>query len=273
MRRATSSWLSVESRNNMLAGLFHAGSGLGDQLHRYITVRTLAEGKGWEWDMAYPENFKGQSFMHNLQVPGDMPMDPIYKVWNEKAVYDKDGDDIRSYDPDINFVEDWTVIDGSFEDARYWSHNFPRINEWLKVDPLPVPRDLCMIGFRGGEYATVPSLFLTKDYWDKAINLMKERGITHFQVHTDDVELARQFFPDYECIHEIGFNWRSMRYAKYAIVANSAFYIMPRLLKHASDEWGHHHDAVTIAPRWWARHNIKKWARPATYYPAFTYVA
>ena len=127
---------------------------------------------------------------------------------------------------------------------------------------------MCVIGFRGGEYATVPDLFLPKEYWDKADTLMRERGIETFEVHTDDVGLAQQFFPAYKIVQDIGINWRSVRYAKHAIIANSAFYIMPRLLKHS------HSDALTIAPRGWARRNLGKgmWARPACYYPEFTYL-
>lgn len=261
----------------MIAGIFHEGSGLGDQLFRYITVRTLAEEKGWEWDMAHPHNFKGLSFMLNLGVKGDMPMDPVYKLWNEKVVRDDNGVDIRSYDPEINFIDDWTVIDGSFEDDKYWGHNLKNINEWLKVEPLFVPVAKCIIGFRGGEYAGDPDLFLTKDYYDEAIQQMRHKGATEFEVHTDDPTLARTYFPDFPIVDNkpishslhtnMGFNWRSARYAQYAIIPNSAFFIMPRLLRHHENS-----GAVTIAPRYWARRNTKTWARPACYYKSFTYL-
>jgi len=257
----------------MIAGLFHEGSGLGDQLFRYITVRTLAEEKGWDWDMAHPHNFKGNSFMLNLGVKGDMPMDPVYKVWNEKVVRDENGVDIRSYDPEINFIEDWTVIDGSFEDDKYWGHNLKNINEWLKVEPLEVPDNKCLVGFRGGEYYSDPNLGLPIEYFTEAM--------THFpgfeyEVHTDDPKLAKNMLglptiENNQLSHSrhsnMGFNWRSMRYAKHAIIPNSAFFILPRLLKHHEDP-----EAVTIAPRYWARRNTKTWARPSCYYRSFQYV-
>lgn len=269
----------------MIAGYFNPGSGLGDQLFRYITVRTLAEEKGWEWDMVRPEYFKGNEFMKNLQVSGDMPMDPIYKTWYEKDVRDDRGVDIRSYDPEINFIEDWTVIDGSFEDDKYWGHNLKNINEWLKVEPLDVPVNTCILGFRGGEYATDHDLFLTKDYYSLATEeIFKRNDYTTFEVHTDDVPLAEKtltkwlgtrvplsFIENTPISHSkhsnMGFNWRSARYAKRAIIPNSAFFILPRLLKHMEDP-----KAVTIAPRYWARRNTKTWARPACYYKPFTYV-
>lgn len=261
----------------MIAGIFHQGSGLGDQLHRYITVRTLAEKKGYNWGMINHLNFKGDSFMQiekftkGLTQEGDWEM--LQKEWNEKATMEN-GVDIRSYDPEINFVEDHTVIDGSFEDSKYWGHNLAAIGGWLRTESINIPDDVCVIGFRGGEYATVPELFLTWHYWDEAINLMYEKGIRKFEVHTDDPETAavmlRPFVNplDTKYIHDIGINWRSVRAAKHAIIANSAFYILPRLLRHHA----YYHGGVTIAPRYWARRNLHIWARPACYYPQFTYI-
>ena len=149
----------------MIVGIFHKGSGLGDQLMRYITVRTLAEEKGFTWSMFSPENFKGKDFM-SIKLHED----PWYlkefqpknvKIWNEKDVREN-GVDVRSYDPEINFVEDDTVIDGYFEDDKYWGHNIENISKWLKVEPLEMPNNVCVIGFRGGEYYSDPELGLPK---------------------------------------------------------------------------------------------------------------
>jgi len=246
----------------MLAGIFHQGSGLGDQLMRYITVRTLAEDKGFEWGMLVQgKGFKGDSFMQG-DFYGSNPVAKGwphgFENWSEKDVRDANGVDIRSYDPEINFVQDNIIIDGSFEDEKYWGHNLHNIREWLQVEPIEMPDDVCVIGFRGGEYYTDPNLGLPKEYYDEAIKKMRDKypGIT-FEVHTDDPILAKQFFPDFPIVQDIALNWRSVRYAKHLIIANSAFYIMPALLGEAKE---------IIAPRYWARRNIKTWARPACYY-------
>lgn len=259
----------------MIAGIFHEGSGLGDQLFRYITTRTLAEDKGYEWGMEGGlRNWKGRDIFEDpkiIYVPGIG-----LNRWNERKIAES-ATDIRSYDPEINFVQDNTIIDGSFEDDKYWRHNLKNINEWLKVENLEVDDQLCIIGFRGGEYSAIPELFLPKEYYDAAIALMRlrEPNMT-FQVHTDDPELAKQFFPEFEVVSNkpishskhtsMGFNWRSARFAKYAIIPNSAFFIIPRILRHQDSE------AFTIAPRYWARYNSRQWARPACYYPEFTYI-
>ncbi len=266
----------------MIAGIFHEGSGLGDQLFRYITVRTLAENKVWDWCMVGKPHvagtFKGDFFVDFKDRSRDFYEDFNKKVkWNEKDV--REGkEDVRSYDPEINFVQDNTTIDGSFEDSKYWHHNLKNIDQWLKVTPVNVPDNRCIIGFRGGEYATIPELFLPKSYYTKAIKKMLEIDPNmEFEVHTDDPVLAMTYFPDYPIIdnrrlshskHEnMGYNWRSTRYAKYAIIPNSAFFILPRILKHFNDP-----KAVTLAPRYWAGHNQRIWKRPATYYSEFSYI-
>lgn len=239
----------------MIAGIFHQGSGLGDQLMRYITVRTLAEEKVYEWCMQNTENFKGKDFMPLRMNSGDFVFFN-QNQWNEKD-FRENGIDIRSYDPEINFIQDNTILDGCFEDEKYWGHNLDNIRNWLAVEPINIPDDVCVIGFRGGEYATVPDLFLPPEYWTEAIKMMRDKGIQKFEVHTDDPETARRFFPTFPIIHDIGINWRSVRYAKHLIIANSAFYILPALLGEAKE---------IIAPRYWARRNLKIWARPACYY-------
>ena len=253
----------------MIVGIFHQGSGLGNQLARYVATRVKAADLGVDWDMIYIDDgagkepgFKGKSFM-------DIGWDnfgakPYYTLtqWNEKKVREN-GIDISPYDPEFNFIEDNTIIEGEFQDERYWEHREKDVDEWLKVESLEVPDDTCVIGFRGGEFSLYPDLFLTKIYWEKAIDSMiEEHGIKRFEVHTDDERLAKEFFGDLPVIHDIGINWRSMRYAKHAIIANSSFFILPRWLR----------NGITIAPRYWGRRNTKVWSLPQNHYKRFQYI-
>lgn len=251
----------------MIVGRFHEGSGLGNQLHRYVATRVRASDLGVDWGMVYnidgsgkEPGFKGDSFMEIGWDPSRFFIG--YSVWEEKKIVEN-GVDIRSFDPEFDFVEDNTVIDGEFQDERYWAHHESDLDDWLKVERLDVPSDLCVIGFRGGEFAVYPDLFLTKDYWDEAIKKMKDiNPRMKFEVHTDDPVLAQQFFPEYKVIQNIGINWRSMRYATYAIVANSSFFILPRWMS----------KGMTIAPRYWGRRNTKVWSLPQNYYSRFLYI-
>lgn len=246
----------------MIVGRFHEGSGLGNQLHRYVATRVLAKDKNTHFGMINPHLFKGSSFM-NLDM-GEYPVGQ-FNEWTEKRVNDGDVD-VRSYDPEINFVQSPCIIDGELQDARYFEHRLDEVRSWLRVELIKMPENLCVIGFRGGEYTLFPDLFLTKDYWEQAIDIIQaQRPDIEFEVHTDDPRTAKQFFPEYKVIHDIGTNWRSVRYAKYLIIANSSFYIFPSLLNQ---------DLAypVIAPRYWARRNTKMWALPSNYYKQFMYI-
>jgi len=249
----------------MIGSIFHEGSGVGNQLHRYVAARVLATDKDVEFGMQGHANFKGKGWM-DLDLGKEISKHHTLEMWREKEIRTQDGVDIRPYDPDFNFVEDNTLIDGEFQDPRYFEHRISDIDKWLKVEPLKLDDSVCVIGFRGGEYTVFPDLFLPKSYWDKAIGrMLLINPEMKFEVHTDDPETAKKFFPDFEIIHDVGLNWRSVRYAKYAIIANSSFYILPRLLRHQDE-------AITYAPRYWARHNTKLWALPQNWYKQFSYL-
>jgi len=245
----------------MICGHIHSGSGVGNQLFRYITTRVVALDKGLDFGFYGVENSKVGSFL-NLDY-GKQP-EGITKQFQEKKVVEN-GVDIRGYDPEINFVEDNTSIDGEFQDEKYWGHRLGEIGEWLKTEYVDIPSDVCIINFRGGEYVGVKDLFLPMEYWYTAIEIMqKEKLDMKFEVHTDDVETARKFFPTMKIIHDVSLNWRSIRYAEYLILSNSSFGILPALLNPFAEK--------IIAPRYWARRNTGVWALPQNYYSKFFYI-
>jgi len=221
----------------MIIGIFHNGSGLGNQLHRYIATRIKALEENTSFAMI--GDFKGKDFM-NLQT---------YEV---------------EYPAGKIITDTPTIIDGEFQAESVWKKHIDKVREWLRVEPLDMPDDLCVIGFRGGEYVGVGSLFLPQSYWNEAIKIMKDKyPDIRFEVHTDDVATAKRFFPDYECIHDMALNWRSVRYAKHLIIANSSFFIFPSLLG----------DAVEIiAPEYWAGYNVFEWSTIDNKYVRFTYI-
>lgn len=250
----------------MIIGLIHPGSGIGNQLHRYVMTRVLAEDRGYKWGMAGWENWKANFIFHgggvctdllpqHIEMPDGKLVLEDFILWEEKTKY---------YNPEINFINNDIVIDGEFQDERYFEHRLKDIDKWLEVKPLPMPEDLCVINFRGGEFTVFPELFLTKEYWDKAVKMMLEiNPKMKFEVHTDDPLAAMSMFPTYEVVNHAETNWRSIRYAQYLILANSSFAILPALLGSAKK---------IIAPRYWARRNTGVWSMPANYYKRFTYV-
>ena len=254
----------------MIVGIFHQGSGLGNQLARLVATRVRALDLGVQWDMMYiddgagkEQGFKGKSFMDiGWQEFGALPYYTM-NHWNEKKIVEN-GVDIRSYDPEFNFIEDNTIIDGEFQSELYWEHREKEINEWLKVEPLDMPDDLCVVSHRGGEFTLYPDLYLPKKYWDYAVSKMRAiNPDMKFQVQTDDVVAAKIMFPDFEIIHDIGYNWRAIRFAKYLIVGNSSFSILPSWLGKAH---------LIFAPKYHGRHNTRVWSTAQNFYKKYTYI-
>lgn len=259
----------------MIIGLIHPGSGMGDQLFSYLATRITAFDKEYEFGFIGREFFKGKDFM---QIDFGQSVDLKYHIEsNGKIIIDEPHElfDVNTpyFNPEFRFIKDGTVIDGtSAQDERYFEHRYHVIkNQWLKVEPIKWidksnGENVCVLNIRGGEFRTVPGLFLPKSYWDEAIRIMLENySNMEFVIHTDDGELGREWFPQYPVIKDIEFNWRSVRDAKHLILSNSAFGILPALLGDAKE---------IIAPRAWANHNAKNgiWKRPQNYYKRFTYI-
>lgn len=260
----------------MISGIFHKGSGLGNQLHRYVATRVIATDKGLDFGMVAPENFKGASFMQiDVGVPvvcswtvGEggkvIPISSMASFEEKKVI--ENGVDIRGHDPEAHFVADNTIIDGEFQDEKYFGHRLNEIRQWLKVAPLGMPNDTCVIGFRGGEFTGIPDLFLPREYWDTAMAKMRKKNPNmKFLAVTDDPETAKAMLPsEVRITHDISEDWRKIRYAKYAIISNSSFYILPSLINDHAEE--------IIAPRYWARRNTGVWALSQNWYRRFTYL-
>ncbi len=230
----------------MVKGLFHPGSGLGNMLHRYVGTKTIALEKGEEHTMIGQEFFKGKDFMTLDLKPDDTKYTVEYP--SGRLVPESFAD----------------VLDGEFQgelDFRF----LDKVREWIKTDEYFTSPETCVINFRGGEYVGVPDLFLPKEYWDKAIQMMKDKGVLYFIVATDDEWTARKFFPSYPVISDIGENWRMIRYASNLILSNSSFAILPAYLNERVDK--------VICPKYWARYNTKEWLNPDnSTYSKFQYI-
>lgn len=253
----------------MLITPIYKGQGLGNQLANIITVRCIALDKGYDFGVVFPERFKGHFFKDidlqeakglEVDVEGQEPttLPDGYTYYREQMIGDGD------YDPAIFDLKDNTVVHGLLQGEGYFENHRDEIDSWLKVEPIEIPDDVCVINFRGGEYVGVREFFLPKSYWDNAIERMLEKNPDmRFEVHTDDPETARQFFPNYPIIRDIEINWRSIRHAKYLILSNSSFALLPAWLNQ---------EAYILAPKFFARHNEGYWFLRQNFMKSFNYL-
>lgn len=226
----------------------HPGSGLGNQLHRFVGTKCLAVEHGKEHGMVGVEHFKGVGWMTLETESINVPYDIEYPA-GKLIVAD---------------VMNMTILDGEYQSEQAFLPHLEEIREWIQVAPMELPDDLCIISHRGGEYTLYPDLYLPQSYWDNAIGMMREKYPNiRFEVQTDDIEAAKKQFPDFDCIHNMEHNWRSIRYAKHLILSNSSFAIIPAHLSPATE---------IIAPRCWAGHNKRVWQSQDNNYKRFTYI-
>lgn len=265
----------------MLVNEMWNGSGLGNQLACYVTTRCIALDNNYAFGIAHPERFKGAGFLKNVQfgnpvvggytpVEGKPPIslpEGILNYYTEKQVLLPNGCNVTPYDPDLLKVPDNTKIDGLMQGEDYFKKHKEEIQQWLKVDLIDLPENLCIINFRGGEYIGLDEVFLTKKYWDDAVsNMRRIRDNIKFRVVTDDPVTARRFFnPDIPITHNIADDYILIQSARYLILSNSSFAFFPA--------WLNTNCLYCIAPKYWSRHNVSNgyWSLDQNYTAGWLY--
>lgn len=252
----------------MIITEIYNGQGLGNQLACYITLRVVALDKGFNFGIKNFEKFKCLDFLDldfglpviggeidkEGQPPISLPEEILY-YYREKQSYHPNGSCITLDDANLELIKDNTKLDGNFQSEKRIIHRKNEIKEWLKIksefDCFDYSNEnICIINFRGGEYAGVSDFYLNSNYWINAINRMKTiNPYFEFIVITDDVVSASKFFPDFKIYHfSIGKDFSIIKNAHYLIVSNSSF---PYFATLTSDTIKY-----IIAPKYWGRHNI-----------------
>jgi len=252
----------------MIVTEIYHGQGLGNQLACYITTRVVAKDKGYKFGIKNPWKFKCLDFLdldfgeeviggiigREGQPPITLP-EGIQYYYREGESWHPNGSDIRIDDPLLEQIQDHTKLDGVFQSENRIIHRKEEIREWLRIRPEKEcytfsQDDVCVINFRGGDYAGTPDFFLNKKYWEDSIRIMSEKypGINYIVV-TDDPPLARTFFPSYPVVHNsIGEDYSIIKNAYHLILSNSSFPYFPVLCNEKVQE--------VLAPKYWGRYNI-----------------
>jgi hypothetical protein len=251
----------------MIVTEIYNGQGLGNQLACYVTTRVVAKDKGFDFGIMNPHKFKCLDFMDldfGLPVTGgsgreggppDTLPDDIQHYFKERWLYLSNGSNVTIDDLNLESIQDNTKIDGIFQSEDRIIHRKDEIRQWLKVKAEKDCYDysdpnICIINYRGGEYASVVHFHLNGKYWDDAIDRMRKINPNfRFVVITDDVERASGQFPDFEVKHfDVGTDFTIIKNAHYLILSNSSFPYFATLLS----------DTVKyiLAPKYWGRYNI-----------------
>lgn len=269
------------------------GQGLGNQLFCYVTTRSLAYAKGYDFSILNREIFannthdglchcnKGIYFM-DIDCGRSVPKEAFENIYHERedrlfignSMHDiEHGCYITGADKALLDLNKTTLVYGNLQAWEYFGKYKEEIKQWLAVKPeydcQEYSREnLCIINVRGGEYAGNPELFLRRKYWLDAMKKMKEiRSDMEFMVVTDDVAAARRVLPEVEPHHfDLAKDYTVIKNASYLILSNSTFAFFPAFTSESVK--------YIIAPKYWARHNVSDgyWASEQNIYDGFHYM-
>ena len=259
----------------MIATEFYNGQGFGNQLWVFATLYSIAQKNNLNYGVISTHRFKGKDFLNidfgkNLKGPSSTKPRkrtsitfPNYYL-EKKIVHEIYQCDIRSYDSYLLNCPDGTVFDGNLQSLEYVKNYRSELSSMFKVEGDYF--DGCVINLRGGEYKNVPNLFLRKEYFYYCISeIRKKDPNVRFKVVTDDINLAKKFFPDFPIVssggvriflnriyisppsRKIGVDFREIQNSKYLILSNSSFSWWAA--------WTNTRVMEVYAPKYWAAHN------------------
>lgn len=251
----------------MIVTELYDGQGFGNQLWSYVFTRVLALDKNVDFGIQNPQRFKGSDFMQ-LDMgrpviggagpeggpPTELPEGVNY-YYLERVIRHPENDvDIRTIDPGFQDVVDNTKVEGVFQAEEYIVHRKEEISDWLDYAPKELDIDftdpsICVVNFRGGEYAKNARIFLRRKYWrDAIIQVRRVNPNVKFIVITDDPPRAKRFFPRFEVRHYgVHGDYQAINSARYLILSNSSFAFFPA--------WLNQNLQLCIAPKYWWAHN------------------
>jgi hypothetical protein len=245
---------------------------VSDHMIRYAICRTVAEKNSYKYGINkvtshdYFGGIEQMTFFKDINYGKENHMQygevlsDTDNIWEEKREL-HDGYNFHPFQPDVFDVTPNTHItifcgqDASYlekEKCAKWfaiKDDVAKESELLlKNAGIKLDDDTCLISARGGEYRGIPSLFLTHNYWDKAMDLMSQRNPKmKFICLTEDPEFYKTFFNIPVLHFSCQTDWWAINNCKNAIVANSGFNIFPI--------WLNRNSPYVIAPYLWANHN------------------
>jgi len=203
---------------------------------------------GSTFDVRYPLIANDRTFRYNDASPDDVTTNAGSIVWTDLFPAVK-------INKILELIEDNTKLDGNFQSEKRIIHRKEEIKQWFKFKSEKDCYDysnenICVINFRGGEYANVPNFYLNQTYWRNAVNRMLSINPNfEFIVITDDVQRASGFFPNFKVLHfDIATDFTIIKNAHYLILSNSSFPYFATLCSETVK--------YILAPKYWGRHNI-----------------
>lgn len=142
---------------------------------------------------------------------------------------------------------DKVVLDGYWQSEKHFPGMANKLKEMLVLDDnFEVDKDACLIMVRRGDYLKYADVHnpCNLEYYLKAIELMKDKGVMQFYCTSDDLEWCKQNLPNmnYIEIDDVETLKQAIKF-QYFIISNSTFHWFATYLANevvniiAPDEW------------------------------------
>lgn len=260
----------------MIATELYRGQGFGNQLWAYASTRCISIQNEMEYSILGSRRFKGHAFLqlpfgnlgklHSARFPFERYPEGLKHYQKETLIREPNfGFDVSGPDPKFFDLSSQTLIDGNLQSLTYIQDFRKEIQDWFHV-PGEI-FDGCVINFRGGEYKGIRNVFLPKEYYFNAIEMMKKTDPRmRFLVVTDDLAMARTYFPDFPIMssggvkiimHRVYISPPSIRIGRdFAQLQNAAYLILSNSSFSWWGAWSSKSARRVIAPKYWAAHNV-----------------
>jgi hypothetical protein len=227
---------------------------LGNQIFQYSVCRIVAYKNNFNFhipEIGEPstEGIHIKNFFDNLNM--GVEDGPI-----RHFIYD----DINSqkFNPNIFNTPDYTKLDGFFQCPLYFDGYENIVRSWFNLTLNDSAKsilekyntdDFCYIHLRGSDYKWHNHWFLEKEYYQNAMNYIKEiKPNMSFLIITDDINDSKNLFPNIDCISsdDMKTDFLVLLNSKYNIISNSTFSWWSAWLKEKE---------IIIAPNNWLNYN------------------
>ena len=256
----------------MIKIIFKKGQGLGNQLWLFCSAKSIAEELKVDLQIINYQNFKGKDFLklactNYFENKYEKYQTIKENIFFERSYYDRGLEYlVTSYDERVLSIKKDTILEGNFQSEDYFFGNSRKIKSYIKLknhykEHYKIPKDVCILNIRGGEYKRHRKFILPKSYWENGIkNFKKIFGIDKFLIVTDDYKYSKALFKNFDIVYgDIGECYASIYNCSNLLSSNSSFSYFPCKTGLSKN---------ILGPMYWARHqnNLNRWISPGNIY-------
>lgn len=162
---------------------------------------------------------------------------------------------VQKFSDEIFKLFDNTELRGFFQTPKYFQGMRNDIASWFKLKKFQEtenffkkhnPNNYCVIHLRATDYKNHGHIYLKRDYYDKAMTIVKEKFPNiSFVIITDDLESSSEMFPEIQsfCHDDMMIDFQILYESKINIIPNSTFSWWPA--------WLGNKEMVVAPNNWW----------------------